>query len=87
MDIKWRKKWGDTTIDTGYLSRVPVHRNGCEGSEFASIKYLPSIVDLARRGVIELCLSDELQDEQLTQPMGRFRGYGMFDSSLFKTLN
>lgn len=82
-----RKKWGDTTIDTGYLSRIPVHRNGCEDREFSSIKYLPSIVDLARRGVFELCLSDELKDEQLTQPMGRFQGFGVFDRSLFKVLD
>lgn len=84
---KGRKKWGDTTIDTGCLSRIPVHKKGYEGREFSSIKYLPSIIDLAKRGVIELCLSDELKDEQLTQPMGRFRGYGMFDRSLFEALD
>ncbi|MGF1693962.1 MULTISPECIES: hypothetical protein [Photobacterium] len=82
-----KKKWGDTEVETGSLSRIPVHEEGCEGREYTSIKYLPSIIDLARREVLELCLSDELKDEQLTQPMGRFRGYGIFDSSLFKGLN
>ncbi|CDT63734.1 conserved hypothetical protein [Vibrio coralliirubri] len=78
------KKWGDTEIETGLLSRIPVHERGFKGREYASIKFLPSIIDLAKRGVLELCLSDELKDEQWTQPMGRFQGYGMFDNSLFK---
>ncbi|TMO07815.1 hypothetical protein CWB60_07145 [Pseudoalteromonas sp. S327] len=82
-----KKKWGETEVETGYLSRIPVHEKGCEERDYASIEYLPSIIDLAKRGMLELCLSDELNDEQWTQPMGRFRGYGAFDGSLFRGVN
>lgn len=79
-----KKTWGDTEIDTGGLARIPVHHENDKSREYKSIQFLPSLISLAKNNYITLCLSDELKDEQLTQPSGRFKGYGMFDHSLFK---
>lgn len=77
------KPWGDTTVSTGYLARIPVHNETDFSESFRCIKYLPGIIDLAKRKIITLAVSDELHDERWTQPDGRFRGYGMCDLSLF----
>ena len=78
---------GNMEIDTGYMARIPVHRDDDESDAARSVRYLPGIARLARRGHIKLAVSDELRDEQWTQPAGRFRGYGYFDHSLFSGLD
>lgn len=78
--------WGDIEIDTGYAARIPVHDDRDEREVVRSVRYLPGIANLARRGLIVLLTSHELQDEQWTQPSGRFRGYGLYDFSLFGDL-
>ncbi len=78
--------WGNIEINTGYAARIPVHDEGDEREAARSIRYLPGIANLARRGRIMLLTSSELQDEQWTQPIGRFRGYGFYDFSLFQDL-
>lgn len=78
------KLWGEIPIEKGCLARIPVHSKGCQSREYNSIKYLPAIISLARRRKVQLCLSSELKDEQFTQPVGRFNGYGYFDYSLFR---
>lgn len=75
--------WGDIEIDTGYATRIPVHDDRDDTDAARSIRYLPGIASLARRGHLTLATSNELQDEQWTQPAGRFRGYGLYDFSLF----
>lgn len=77
-------RWGDHEIDTGFAARIPVHDDNNQGDAARSVRYLPSIVSLARQGNLVLATSRELQDETLTQPIGRFNGYGYFDLSLFK---
>jgi hypothetical protein len=74
---------GDIEIDTGYAARIPVHADRDDTDAARSIRYLPGIASLARRGHLTLATSSELQDEQWTQPAGRFRGYGLNDFSLF----
>lgn len=81
------KKWGDIEIDTGYAARIPVHDDNDGSDAGKSVRYLPGIISLVRRGSIALAISEELQDEQWTQPVGRFRGYGIYDFSFFKDLN
>ena len=78
--------WGDTEIDTGYAARIPVHDDRDNTEAARSIRYLPGIASLARRGHLKLATSNELQDEQLTQPAGRFRGYGLYDFSVFSDI-
>ena len=79
-----QKKWGNSTIETGYSARIPVHADNDNSDAGRSVKYLPGISHLAKNRVIQLCISSELHDEQLTQPIGRFKGYGYFDLSIFK---
>ena len=74
---------GNLTVDTGYMARIPVHDEGDGSDAGRSVRYLPGIASLARRGHLRLANSDELLDEQWTQPAGRFTGYGYYDHSLF----
>ena len=78
--------WGNVEIGTGYVARIPVHDDLDDRIAVRSVRYLPGIANLARREIITLCTSHELVDETWTQPVGRFRGYGMFDHSLFSNL-
>lgn len=78
--------WGDTEIGTGYAARIPVYDDHDNTEIARSIRYLPGIVSLARRRYLKLATSSELRDEQLTHPMGRYRGYGYFDFSLFSDI-
>lgn len=81
------KKWGGTIdVPTGYAARIPVYASDNTSREYANIKYLPGIARLARDGYVRLCTSAELGDEQFRQPMGRFRGYGSFDYSIFRDI-
>lgn len=75
--------WGDVEVNTGYAARIPVHDDGDERGVARSVRYLPGIANLARRGEIVFMTSPELKGERLTQPSGRFRGYGWYDLSLF----
>lgn len=79
-------RWGDADVDTGYAARVPVHHDHDERDAARSVRYLPGIVSLAQHGYLSLATSHELQDEQWTQPLGRFKGYGYFDLSLFSSI-
>lgn len=79
------KMWGGVhPIDTGYQARVCVHSVDNKSDRYRQSTYLTSIAHMARLGAIELCKSAELSDEQFRQPVGRFRGYGYFDYSLFR---
>jgi hypothetical protein len=71
--------WGDVEINTGYLARIPVHSDLADSYEARSVRYLPGIVCLSRHKYISLHASSELFDERLTQPVGRFKGYGICD--------
>lgn len=79
--------WGDTEIGTGYAARIPVHDDRDDTEASRSIRYLPGIASLARRRHLKLVTSNELRDERLTQPAGRFRGYGLYDLSLFSDID
>jgi hypothetical protein len=77
--------WGPRNIEMGYSARIPVrHKDGSR--EYQNVQYLAGIAHLARRGYLSLMASSELGLEQWWQPMGRFRGYGIFDLSLFSNL-
>ena len=78
---------GNKEIDTGYMARIPVHSDDDVSDAARSVRYLPGIARIARHGHIKLAISDELCDEQWTQPAGRFRGYGYFDHSLFSGID
>ena len=80
------QRWGDIDIDTGYAARIPVHDDADSSKVRKSVRYLPGIASLAKRGSISLAISQELRDEQWTQPVGRFRGYGIYDFSFFKDM-
>lgn len=77
---------GELEVNTGYAARIPVHSDDDASDAAQSIRYLPGIVSLAQRGYFKIAISDELHDEQFTQPVGRFRGYGYYDYSLFSEL-
>lgn len=81
-----KAQWGDVEIDTGYAARIPVHSEQDNSEEARSVRYLPGIVNLTKRGLITLATSMELQDEQWAQPRGRFVGYGIYDHSMFQGL-
>jgi hypothetical protein len=81
-----KSNWGPNEIDTGYAARIPVHPADSRSREYRQVGYLPGIAHLGRAGLLELSTSAELQDEQFRQPSGRYRGYGMFDHSLFSGL-
>lgn len=76
--------WGGKhEVATGYSARIAVHSDSDESEVARSIRYLPAIASLARSGHVQLCTSMELRDEQMTQPIGRFSGYGYYDFNLF----
>jgi hypothetical protein len=75
---------GEIEVNTGYAARVPVHSETDDSDSGRSVRYLAPIAMLAKRGSIELLMSRELQDEQWTQPIGRFRGYQHYDYSVFR---
>lgn len=68
----------------GYLARVPVHDPSNRGERYNQLKYLSTFSILAREGYFNLVQSSVLRAEQLYQPVGRFRGYGLFDKSLLE---
>jgi hypothetical protein len=76
-------QWGKEVRHTGYQARVPVYSPGNKSEKYRNATYLTGIAHLARVGAIELCQSAELDDERFRQPVGRYRGYGYFDYSLF----
>jgi hypothetical protein len=76
-------KWGPHEIETGYAARIPVRPQDSTSREYRNIRYLAGIAHLARLGWLPLRTSGELQVEQFKQPVGRFRGYGCYDNSLF----
>lgn len=79
-------RWGNVFVDSGYAARIPVHDDHDDRDAARSIRYLPGIASLARRGHLKLATSCELRDEQWSHPAGRFRGYGSYDFSLFKNI-
>ncbi|MFH1217775.1 MAG: hypothetical protein V1706_14870 [Pseudomonadota bacterium] len=81
-----KQPWGDQKIDTGYTARIPVRSENDTSVIANSVKYLPGIANLAKRGLMLLATSQELEDERFTQPTGRFRGYGICDFSPFSDL-
>lgn len=83
-----RKMWGgEIPIDTGFSARIPVHSELDHSDAARSVRMLPAIASLARDGVVTLLTSPELDDEQMTHPIGRFRGYGSYDYSLFSNVS
>lgn len=80
-----RKKWGNHQVDTGYAARMPIQPG--EPRFYASVKYLPGIVHLAKTGYISFYTSAELKAERFHQPMRRFRESGLFDYSLFSGID
>lgn len=78
--------WADRVGHTGYQARVPVYGAKNDTEKYRNATFLTGIAYLARQGVLELCHSAELDDERFRQPVGRYRGYGYFDYSLFSGL-
>jgi hypothetical protein len=74
----------DTEVSHGYLARVPVHREDDISEVARSVRYLAPIAMLGKRGAITLWTSPELSDERLTQPVGRYAGYGYFDFNFLR---
>ncbi len=81
-----KMRWGNVFVDSGYAARIPVHDDHDTKDAARSIRYLPSIASLARRGHLRLATSCELRDEQWSHPAGRFHGYGIYDYSLFRNI-
>jgi hypothetical protein len=82
--VTHKTSWVSLGPVAGYLARIPVHHHATQSREYENIKCLAGIAHLAKIGAIELLTSAELLDEQFNQPIGRFRGYGVFDHSLIK---
>ncbi|EJT04941.1 hypothetical protein [Rhizobium sp. CCGE 510] len=80
------KKWGDVDIEGGYAARICVHGPDCDTEIYRNVTYMPGIAHLARKGLLELYTSAELEDEQARHPVGRFRGYGLMDHGLFRDI-
>ena len=85
--------WGAHMADTGYMARVPVRskpnrRASHEAKrDYEEVCYLVGLVHLARLGLILFKTAGELDVEQWKHPVGRFRGYGYFDYSLFNGID
>jgi len=77
------KKWGDLPVDTGYMARIPIHSPENDSRIYNEIRYLIGIAKLSREGHLKPFTSAELIAEQDRQPQGRFRGYSLFDLSLW----
>lgn len=67
----------------GAAVRVPVYGKKNETDDHKQASYLTGLVHLAKLGFIKPWLSAELVNEQFRQPAGLYRGYGLFDHSLF----
>lgn len=78
------KMWGHIEVPTGYMAQVPVHAPTNEGRVYREVRYLAGIAHLARTGHLKALTSSELSAEQFRQPVGRFRGYGWADYSVFR---
>ncbi len=74
--------FGPHPFESFYTARIPVHDENDTSEETRSVRYLPAIATLARKRTLTLCTSSELEDEKWTNPIGRFKGYGMYDFSL-----
>jgi hypothetical protein len=85
-ETAWIKTGRDEDLDCdyGYSARISVHHDDDKSEIASSIRYLPGIYELAKSGWIDFYISNELTDETLNQPEGRYSGYGIFDYSLFK---
>jgi hypothetical protein len=81
-----QKLWGNQMVQTGYAARIPVQTIDSSTREYQHICFLPGLISLQRAGFVILHSSAELQNEQIYQPVGRFRGYGCFDYNLFKSM-
>lgn len=68
----------------GYLARVPVQSESNLSDATTSIRYLAGIFSLAKGCSISIFESSELRDERISQPIGRFRGRGIYDYSLLQ---
>ncbi|MEM9910376.1 MAG: hypothetical protein AAF922_06290 [Pseudomonadota bacterium] len=77
---------GEVELETGYLARVPIHDPRKNNELLSSVQYLPGLVDLTKRGLLELWTSPELLDERLSQPSGRYSGYSLYSYSLFRSI-
>jgi len=77
---------GDHEHHSGHLARVPVHAINNDSDRYRETTFLTGLTHLAKLGHIAFFTSAELKDEQFRQPMGRYRGYGLFDRSLFASL-
>jgi hypothetical protein len=76
--------WGGRIpVDTGYLARLPVHGHTNQSETYREITYLIGISELARKGLIELVRSSELDAEACRHPPGLYSGYGWEDLSIF----
>lgn len=76
--------WGNfRKVNTGYAARIAVYADDDLSETHMNVSFLPGIIQLARCGLVKLKTSAELLAEQFHQPIGRFRGYGYFDHSLF----
>lgn len=76
---------GDVTgRGAGYAARVPVYGKGATSRDAQNVRYLTSIAHLCQSGHIAPFSSEELDDERIRQPAGRFTGFGYFDLNLFK---
>jgi len=71
------------SIKPGYSARVPIYSPNDTSEVYQNVLFLPGITALARQGAVQLMTSAELAAERFRQPNGRFRGYGLFDNSLF----
>lgn len=81
-----KKIWGDSEIETGYAARIAVHSVDSNSREYKSIQFLPGLVSLAQRGLLNIYTSAELRAEQFHQPIGRFRGYGILDYRILSSI-
>lgn len=68
----------------GNFARVPVHAPDNTSEEYSNVRYLPGIAHLARRGLVLLNTSIELQAEERRLSAARLVGGGYYDYSVFR---
>jgi hypothetical protein len=81
------QKIGDYVHHAGYQARVPVYSIKNKSERHRQASFLAGLIHLSKLKLIHFYTSAELSDERFRQPIGRFKGYGLFDRSLFGRAN
>lgn len=77
-----REVWGNSDIETGYSARINVHSPESKTREHVNLQYIPGLVALSERGLVDLFASGTLWTERFYQPAGTTGPKYIYDYSL-----